>query len=191
MKKVLFSLAALALSAGAFAQAKSDDIAKIKSETIEMGKIPQGTPAPAVFTVLNTGSKDLIIESASPTCGCTIGDYTKTPIAPGKTGTITATYNAGGIGAFEKHMNVKFAGADDMKSITIKGEVLSAEDYAKVKAGIPLVPAGMPTPPNMVNATPIKSAVPAMIAAPAVKKIAAKKAVKTAVAKTAVIKTAA
>ena len=189
MKKVLFSLFALTLSAGVFAQAKSDDIAKIKSETIEMGKIPQGTPAPAVFTVLNTGSKDLIIESASPTCGCTIGDYTKTPIAPGKTGTITATYNAGGIGAFEKHMNVKFAGADDMKSITIKGEVLSAEDYAKVKAGIPLTPAGMPTPPNMVNATPIKSAVPAMIAAPAAKgaakKVAAKKAAKTALTKTA------
>ncbi len=137
MKKLLFSFAAFALTATSFAQVKSDDIAKIKMETVEMGKIPQGIPAPAIFTVVNTGTKDLIIESASPTCGCTIGDYTKTPIAPGKTGTITATYNAGGLGAFEKHMNVKFAGADDTKSITIKGEVLSADDYAKLKAGIP------------------------------------------------------
>ncbi len=137
MKKLLFSFAAFALAATSFAQVKSDDIAKIKMETVEMGKIPQGIPAPAVFTVVNTGTKDLIIESASPTCGCTIGDYTKTPIAPGKTGTITATYNAGGLGAFEKHMNVKFAGAEDTKSITIKGEVLSTEDYAKLKAGIP------------------------------------------------------
>jgi hypothetical protein len=186
MKKVLFSLAALVLSASVFAQAKADDIAKIKMETIEMGKIPQGTPAPAVFTVINTGSKDLIIESASPTCGCTIGDYTKTPIAPGKTGTITATYNAGGVGAFEKHMNVKFAGADDMKSITIKGEVLSTEDYAKVKAGIPVG-----TPATGVAATPVKAAataVPAMIAAPvkgAAKKVAAKKATKAVATKTA------
>ncbi len=147
MKKLLFSLTAIVLTTGVFAQTKADDIAKIKVETVEMGKIPQGTPAPATFTVTNIGKTDLIIESASPTCGCTIGDYTKTPIAPGKTGTITATYNAGGLGAFEKHMNVKFAGADDMKSITIKGEVLSAEEYAKIKAGIPAAPvAATPAP---------------------------------------------
>jgi hypothetical protein len=156
MKKVLFSLSALVLSVVALAQVKSDDIAKIKIETVEMGKIPQGIPAPATFTVTNIGKTDLIIESASPTCGCTIGDYTKTPIAPGKTGTITATYNAGGVGAFEKHMNVKFAGAEDTKSITIKGEVLSAEDYAKVKAGIPAAPTTV--------AVPVKAAVPAKVA---------------------------
>ncbi len=153
MKKLIFSLSALVLATGVFAQTKADDIAKIKVETIEMGKIPQGTPAPATFTVTNIGKTDLIIESASPTCGCTIGDYTKTPIAPGKTGTITATYNAGGLGAFEKHMNVKFAGADDQKSITIKGEVLSAEEYAKIKAGIPTAPIAATPAPAPVKAT--------------------------------------
>lgn len=173
MKKVLFSLTALVLSAAAFAQVKSDDIAKIKIETVEMGKIPQGIPAPATFTVTNIGKTDLIIESASPTCGCTIGDYTKTPIAPGKTGTITATYNAGGIGAFEKHMNVKFAGAEDMKSITIKGEVLSADDYAKVKAGIPAA-----APTVAVVATPVKAT--AVVPAAASKKMAKVKTAKKA-----------
>jgi Protein of unknown function (DUF1573) len=158
MKKVLFSLAAFVLTTTAFAQVKSDDIAKIKLETIEMGKIPQGTPSPATFTVTNIGKTDLIIESASPTCGCTIGDYTKSPIAPGKTGTITATYNAAGLGAFEKHMNVKFAGAEDTKSITIKGEVLSTDDYAKLKGGIPAAPTTASVP---VKATTAPVAVPA------------------------------
>jgi Protein of unknown function (DUF1573) len=153
MKKLLLSLSAIALMATAsFAQAKADDLAKIQVETIELGKIPQGTPAPAVFTVVNTGKTDLIIESANPTCGCTIGDYTKTPIAPGKTGTITATYNAAGLGAFEKHMTVKFAGADDTKSITIKGEVLDAAEYAKIKSGIP--PAVVTNVPAKANGTP-------------------------------------
>jgi Protein of unknown function (DUF1573) len=155
MKKILFSLTALVMASGVFAQAKADDIAKIKMETVEMGKIPQGTPAPATFTVVNIGKTDLIIESASPTCGCTIGDYTKTPIKPGQTGTITATYNAGGLGAFEKHMNVKFAGADDMKSITIKGEVLTTEEYAKVKGGIPTA-----TPSTNVAAAETKVTTP-------------------------------
>lgn len=134
MKKLFFSLTALVLSAGVFAQAKADDIAKFKTETIDFGKIEQNKPAVATFVVTNTGTKDLIIDQANPTCGCTVGDYTKSPIKPGKTGTITATFNAAAIGPIDKHMNVKFAGADDMKSIGFKGEVLSTEDYAKLKS---------------------------------------------------------
>lgn len=137
MKKLFFSLTALVLSAGVFAQAKSDELAKFSTETIEQGKLQQSVPEVATFVVTNIGSKDLIIEQANPTCGCTIGEFTKTPIKPGQTGTITAKYNAAGLGAYEKHMTVKFAGADDMKSITIKGEVLSPEDYAKYKAANP------------------------------------------------------
>ena len=137
MKKIFFSLTAMILSAGAFAQAKADAIAQFKVETIDFGKIPQNTPAVATFVVTNIGTKDLIIDQANPTCGCTIGDFTKSPIKPGKTGTITATFNAASLGPIDKHMNVKFAGADDMKSIGFKGEVLSAEDYAKMKGTKP------------------------------------------------------
>ena len=134
MKKLLFAFSALVLSAGAFAQTKSDDIAKIQVETIDLGKIPQGVPAVSTFIVKNIGKTDLIIESANPTCGCTVGDYTKSPIKPGQTGKITATFNAAAVGPIDKHMNVKFAGADDSKSIGFKGEVLTTEDYAKLKS---------------------------------------------------------
>jgi len=99
MKKLFFAFTALALSAGAFAQIKSDDIAKIKEETLNLGKIPQSIPAVSTFIVTNVGKTDLIIESANPTCGCTVGDYTKSPIKPGQTGTITATFNAANTGA--------------------------------------------------------------------------------------------
>ncbi len=137
MKKLFFAFTALAFSAGAFAQVKSDDIAKIKEETINLGKIPQSIPAVSTFIVTNIGKTDLIIESANPTCGCTVGDYTKAPIKPGQTGTITATFNAANIGPIDKHMNVKFAGAEDTKSIGFKGEVLSTADYAKYKEANP------------------------------------------------------
>ena len=132
MKKLFFAFTAMVLSAGVFAQAKADDIAKIKQEVLDLGKIPQGIPAVSTFIVTNIGKNDLIIESANPTCGCTVSDYTKTPIKPGQTGTITATFNAAGLGPIDKHMNVKFAGADDTKSIGFKGEVLTTEEYAKL-----------------------------------------------------------
>jgi hypothetical protein len=134
MKKITLALAALVLTTGVFAQTqkKADEVAKFKSEVIDLGKLKQDNPTTAVFEVVNISKEPLIIEAANPTCGCTIGDYTKEPIAPGKTGYIKATYNAKNLNMFEKHLTVKFAGIDEVKSITIKGEVLTDEDFSKL-----------------------------------------------------------
>lgn len=179
MKKLLFSIVALTLTTGIFAQKKSDDVAKIKSETIDLGKIKQDNPTPAVFEVLNIGTEDLLIEQANPTCGCTISDYTKDKIAPGKTGTIKATYNAKNIGMFEKHLTVKFAGCDDMKSITIKGEVIKNEDAAAAPVATPAVSpvadaAPVAAPAATEKVVPAKTAASSNKVAPA-KKTTAKK----------------
>lgn len=131
MKKLLLSFAAIAFSTMLFAQKTAADVAKFASETVDLGKIKQGVPAVATFTLTNISSEPLIIEQANPTCGCTMGEYTKSPIMPGKTGTITATYNAAAVNHFDKHLTVKFAGVDELKSITITGDVLSTEDYDK------------------------------------------------------------
>ncbi len=154
MKKLLFSITALTLSTVLFAQdtqkKKADDVAKFKTETIDLGKLQQGTPTTATFSVANISAEPLIIEQANPTCGCTISNYTKEPISNGKMGEINATYNAANIGAFEKHLTVKFAGIDEVKSITIKGEVLSKDDYAKLN--------GNTAPAAADNVTPTPAA---------------------------------
>src|SRR6476620_11525464 len=132
MKKIILSLTALICTTALFAQ-KPDDVAKFTDETIDFGKVKVDNPPTATFVVKNIGKEPLIIEQANPTCGCTIGDYTKEPIAPGKEGWIKATYNAKNVGAFDKHLTVKFAGVPETKTITIKGEVLTADDYAKIQ----------------------------------------------------------
>ena len=137
MKKLLFSFLALTLTTLVFAQKKADEVAKFKTETIDLGKIVQGNPTTAVFSVANIGTEPLIIEQANPTCGCTISDYTKEPITNGKSGTIKATYNAANVGVFEKHLTVKFAGVDEVKSITIKGEVTPKPAAAAADAAVP------------------------------------------------------
>ena len=141
MKKLLLAFTALVLTSGVFAQdkvadqkKKADDVAKFKLETIELGKILQDHPTTATFEVTNISKEVLIIEQANPTCGCTISDYTKEPIAPGKSGYIKATYNAKNLNMFEKHLSVKFAGIDEVKSITIKGEVIKDEAAEALKA---------------------------------------------------------
>ena len=132
MKKLL--LAVLVLTSGSlFAQKKADDIAKLSVQTYDFGKIKQNVPATATITVTNIGTDPLLIEQATPSCGCTVSDYTKTPIEPGKTGTIKATYNAAAVGHIDKTLTVKFAGADDVKFVKLTGEVLTPNAYASLK----------------------------------------------------------
>ena len=160
MKKVIFTLTAVAISVFSFAQKKADQVAKFKTETIDMGKIKQDVPATAVFEVTNISNEPLIIEQASPTCGCTVGDYTKSPIAPGSTGYISAKFNAANVGHFDKHLTVKFAGVDETKSITITGDVLDAASYDKWMAEMndAKKKAETPAPPVKSNKPAAKSA---------------------------------
>lgn len=167
MKNLLFAVLALAVSFTVNAQGKkADEVAKFQSDVIDLGKIKQGSPTTAKFLVANIGEAPLIIEQANPTCGCTISDYTKEPIAAGKSGEINATYNAASPGAFEKRLTVKFAGVDEIKSITIKGQVLSADEYAKLNGEsapaastiteAPAAPAKPAAPAAKAAATPAK-----------------------------------
>lgn len=132
--KQLFLAALFLSSTTLFAQKKADDIAKLSVATYDFGKVKQNVPPTATITVTNIGSDDLIIDQATPSCGCTVSDFTKPPIAPGKTGYIKATYNAANLGKFDKTLTVKFAGADDVKYVKLTGEVLDATAYDKAMA---------------------------------------------------------
>jgi hypothetical protein len=102
-----------------------------KSETIDVGTIPQNTPKPIVFEFKNTGKTAVIVTNVQGSCGCTATDYTKTPIAPGKSGTVTATYNAANAGGFTKTVSVTTNAETATKVLTIKGTVAVASTVAK------------------------------------------------------------
>lgn len=118
---ILFSFALVNLAVGQ--GKKAGDVAKFSSETVDMGKLKLNNPVTATFTVTNISKEDLLIENVTPGCGCTKSDYTKEAIKPGKTGTITATYNAAAPGKFTKTVYVKFLGVDEQKSLVIVGTV--------------------------------------------------------------------
>lgn len=132
MKKLLLGFLALS-STTLFAQKKADNVAKFNVESFDFGKIKQNVPVTATFIVTNIGNEPLIIDQATPSCGCTVSDYTKSPVAPGKTGTIKATFNAAAVGPIDKTITVKFAGIDDVKFLKFKGEVLAASASAATK----------------------------------------------------------
>jgi hypothetical protein len=124
MKKMFILFTAILIGNAVVAQTKkADEVAKFTSETVDLGNVKKGNPVTATFTLTNISKEDLIIENVTPGCGCTKSDYTKEPIKPGKTGTITATYNAANVGNFNKSVSVKFMGIQDPKSISIVGIV--------------------------------------------------------------------
>ena len=129
MKKLFFIAAAFIVTAGAMAQTKPDDVAKFNTNKYDFGKVKQNVPAVYSFEITNTSDKPLVIENAHATCGCTVPEYQKDPILPGKTAKIKVQYNAANGGQFDKTVFVKFAGVDQEKSLGITGEVLSAEAF--------------------------------------------------------------
>lgn len=95
-----------------------------KSEQIDLGEIPQNVPKLIDFEFKNTGKTAVIITNVKASCGCTATDYTKTPIQPGATAKVTATYNAAAKGAFTKTVTVTTNAEETPKVLSFKGTVI-------------------------------------------------------------------
>ena len=104
---------------------------KFNEEKHDFGKIPQGTPVTTVFEFTNVGKEPLILTEVRPTCGCTIADYTKTPVKGGEKGTIKITYNAAAAAPFNKTIVVKSNAVTPEKYLNIVGEVVAKPASSK------------------------------------------------------------
>lgn len=62
----------------------------------DFGTINQGDKVSYVFTFTNTGENDLLINRANGSCGCTVPEFPKEPIPPGKTGSMKVSFNSAG-----------------------------------------------------------------------------------------------
>ena len=93
--------------------------------THDFGKIEQNKPQTTTFTFKNTGKTPLVLTNVQGSCGCTATDYSKEPIAPGKSGYVKATYNAAAAGPFSKTVTVTANTPQATNVLTIKGEVVA------------------------------------------------------------------
>lgn len=74
--------------------------------THEFGTILWKNPVTVTFKITNKGDKPLVISNVTTSCGCTVADWTKEPIAPGKTGIVSSTFDAKAIGRFQKSVGI-------------------------------------------------------------------------------------
>jgi hypothetical protein len=122
---LLFVFAAAAISQTKPADKPKAAAFQWKETTHDFAKIPQGKPVTAEFKFKNTGSVPLVISSAQGSCGCTVPEYSKEPIAPGKEGIVKATFNAANAGAFTKTVTITANTEKGQEVLTIKGEVVA------------------------------------------------------------------
>ena len=76
------------------------------------------------FEIKNTGDGPLVITRVTASCGCTQPEWTKEPVAPGKTGNVKVTYNPKGRpGPFYKTISIFSNGKKGSYTLAIKGNV--------------------------------------------------------------------
>lgn len=78
--------------------AEDIDLAEIKfeNELYDFGEITQGEKVKFTYKFTNVGDAELVISSAKGSCGCTVPDWPRKPIAPGESGEIRVVFNSEG-----------------------------------------------------------------------------------------------
>ncbi len=127
MRKAILALSAISMMA--FTSCKDNASKKINSDNVvqaaerdeagkqipvmefeesehDFGTIEQGTAQETVFKFTNTGNAPLIITNATSSCGCTVPDPPKDPIAPGETGELVVKFNGSGQNQVSKTITV-------------------------------------------------------------------------------------
>jgi hypothetical protein len=119
----LFLMAVLALNINAQKIGNGPEIT-FEKEVHDYGTIEVSANGNCEFVFKNTGSEPLIIESAKGSCGCTVPDWPKTPIAPGASASIKVTYDTKRVGLINKTVTITSNATNAPNAVVrIKGEI--------------------------------------------------------------------
>ncbi len=74
------------------------NVAKMTFEetTFDFGEAKEGEVVTHIYKFKNTGKVPLLISDARSTCGCTVPEWSKEPIAPGQSSEISVKFNTAG-----------------------------------------------------------------------------------------------
>ena len=93
--------------------------------SFDFGEMQQGESVTHDFVLKNIGDADLIISAAKGSCGCTVPEWPKAPIAQGEEATIKVTFNsAGKSGKQSKTVTLVTNAIPNTKVLTINGNII-------------------------------------------------------------------
>ena len=122
MKKLIVLSLGIFFSLAAMSQA----VITFEKDTHDFGKIEKDGLANYDFVFTNTGDSTLVISGVRASCGCTTPTWTRTPVQPGESGTITVKYTTTSrVGTFNKSVTVTSnSNPGESKRLNIRGEII-------------------------------------------------------------------
>ncbi|BDS10465.1 DUF1573 domain-containing protein [Aureispira anguillae] len=97
---------------------------EFEEEVFDFGDIVEGESVEHLFKFKNTGKNPLVISHAQGSCGCTVPEWPKDPIAPGEGGEIKVKFNSKG-----KH-------GEQNKTVTISANTIPNKTTIRVVGGV-------------------------------------------------------
>ena len=123
MKKIISTLC---MALAAVAMMAQNPVITFEKTEHDFGKINEADGrVSVVFSFKNEGMAPLVLSNVRASCGCTTPTWTKEPVEPGQSGSITVTYNPNGRpGRFQKTVTITSNASEPTKKVYIKGEVI-------------------------------------------------------------------
>lgn len=125
MRSLFLFVAFIATSIfSANAQPEAGAKIEFEKEIHDYGTVKYDGKGDCTFEFKNTGNQPLIISNAVGSCGCTVPEWPKAPIAPGAKGVITVKYDTKRPGAINKSITITSNAINEPnKVLRIKGTV--------------------------------------------------------------------
>jgi uncharacterized protein (DUF58 family) len=120
LRYILFISAILAGCPAASAQSRPEIFDR---PSHDFGALSRGESRQAAFTVVNRGGAPLLLTDVRTTCRCLRIDWPRRPLAPGESGTITATFRSRDRGTFYREITVHTSASQQPYSLFVRGIV--------------------------------------------------------------------
>ena len=138
-KIIILSLALLAFTTSYCGRGTSSNSARSSYDTSsgvskivfreyehDFGKVAEGEKISYIFTFDNKGTSDIVISSATTTCGCTVPKYDKKPIPPGANGILEVVFDTSGRNGMQtKIITVKSNASTPVVLLKITAEIVT------------------------------------------------------------------
>ncbi|WP_116124285.1 DUF1573 domain-containing protein [Lewinella sp. IMCC34183] len=95
----------------------------LQPQTVALGDTFLDEAVTYTFRYRNETDTPLLIDNVRVGCGCTATEWQEQPVAPGETGQLTVTYDAGVTGYYRKYVKVYFNGHRGAHKLWIEGFV--------------------------------------------------------------------
>jgi len=102
----------------------------------DFGTIDQNTAVEHVFKFTNTGQAPLVIVDAKSSCGCTVPEFTREPIAPGDSGELLVKFNGSGKIQVSKTVTITANTEAGKETLKIKAFVNAPEGSTPAGSGV-------------------------------------------------------